>query len=633
MKGWKWRILRDCMSKQNILNTEKKRKESYWEKQAAYFVWTKPWKKIFSGNFDKGDSRWFVGAKLNITENCLDRNLKSGADNTAIIWEPNNPSGKGISLTYKELHEQVCKMANVLNKYKVKKGDFVCLYMPMIPQVVISMLACARVGAVHNVVFTGFSAQSLADRINDSGCKLLITSDIGYRGEKEINFSQEISEVIKLCPTLQNTLIYSRLGGSANSVIGGISLNDELEKASIINTPKIINSEDPLFVLYTSGSTGKPKGIIHSAGAYMVYAYYSFMKVFNYKPGEIFWCTADVGWITGHTYGVYGPLLAHGTIVLFEGIPTYPSPSRYWEIIEKLKVNIFYTAPTVIRSLESFGLSYVNNFKLKSLRLIGSVGEPLNVEAWNWYYHNVGKDKCSVVDTWWQTETGGILISPQETFKAIPGSVGLPLPGIEVALLNEKGEEITNTKDFGYLCLKAPWPGLAKEILNDKKRFFETYLSKFKGYYFSGDMARRDEAGYYYISGRIDDVIKVSGHRLGSAEIENAIDLHPDVVESVVVGYPHPIKGYDLYAFIIMGNKRNDIEELEKEIIEMVIKKIGSIARLGKIQIVKNLPKTRSGKIVRRILRKLVSGGSCEDEDTTTLIDPHVIEDIRKGII
>jgi acetyl-CoA synthetase len=410
-------------------------------------------------------------------------------------------------------------------------------------------------------------------------------------------------------------------------------VNDELKTVSIINTPEVVDTEDPLFVLYTSGSTGKPKGIIHAAGGYMVYALYTFKKVFGYKSGEIFWCTADLGWITGHTYGVYGPLLTGATIVMFEGIPTYPTPSRYWEIIEKYKVNIFYTAPTVIRYLESFGLNYIKEFKLKSLRLIGSVGEPLNVEAWHWYHKNVGKERCKIVDTWWQTETGGIMLSPQKSFKSTPGSVGVPLPGIEVALLDNEGKEITEPKNFGSLCIKKPWPGMSVGILNDKQRFFKTYLSQFKGYYFTGDVARKDENGQYYIYGRIDDVINVSGHRLGSAEIESAINFHPDIVESSVVGYPHAIKGSDLYAFVILRNERLDAEVFKTELSEHVKETIGHIAALGKIQIVKGLPKTRSGKIVRRILRRLVSGDSCEQEDVTTLTDINIITEIKKDLL
>jgi len=606
--------------------------EKFWKKQAESFLWQKTYKKILEGKFEKGTSRWFTGAKLNITENCLDRHLISKSNAIAIFWEPNDPKEKSISFTYGELYKEVCRMANVLKKYNVKKGDCICIYLPMIPQAVISMLACARIGAIHNVVFVGFSAQSLADRINDSDCKILITSDIGYRGKKKIIIKKNVDEALKLCPKVEKVLIFNSDSNFYSPLEKEILLKNELEQASPINIPEIVKSEDPLFVLYTSGSTGKPKGIIHSVGGYMVYAGYTFKKVFGYKEKEIFWCTADFGWITGHTYGVYGPLLEGATIVLYEGVPTYPTPSRYWQIIEKFKVNIFYTAPTVIRYLESFGLSYIKNFKLKSLRLLGSVGEPLNVEAWNWYHKNVGKNKCNIVDTWWQTETGGILISPQENFKSAPGSVGLNMPGIDIAILDNNGKEIKDSKNFGSLCIKKPWPGMSVGILNEKNKFFKTYFSKFKGYYVTGDITKRDKKGNYYIFGRMDDVINVSGHRLGCAEIESAINFHPDVVESSVVACPDLIKGSSIYSFVVMRNERSDIDVFKKELFELVKKTIGNIVQLEKIQIVKNLPKTRSGKIVRRILRKLVSGDSYKDEDLTTLIDLNVIDEIKKGL-
>jgi acetyl-CoA synthetase len=618
------------------LNKKKKKYSPpnlFWKKQAEYYTWYKPYKKISQGKFSDGIVKWFTGAQLNITENCLDRHLKSGDDKTALIWESNNPDEKGITYTYKELYEEVCRISNILKKYKVKKGDFVCIYMPMIPQTIISMLACARIGAVHNVIFAGFSATSLAEKMKDSNCHIIITSDFGYRGNKKIAVKENVDEALKIYTKISKVLVFSRDNNFAPINGNEISLNEELKNVSLENFPEKMNSEDPLFVLYTSGSTGKPKGILHSIGGYMVYAGYSFKKVFGYKTGEVYWCTADLGWITGHTYGVYGPLLLGATIVLFEGVPTYPNPSRYWQIIEKYKVNIFYTAPTVIRSLASYGLDYINKFKLESLRILGSVGEPLNVEAWHWYYNNVGKKRCKIVDTWWQTETGGILISPQNNFISEPCSAGKPLPGIDAIILNEKGGEIKETKTIGYLCIKKSWPGMSIGILNDKNKFFKEYFSKFKGYYLSGDMAMRDQNKCYHIMGRSDDVINVSGHRFGSAEIESAINSHSNIAESSVVSYPHQIKGSGIYAFVILYGERSDVENLKSELIELVKKTIGHIAQLDKIQIVKDLPKTRSGKIVRRILKKMASGESYENEDLTTLINFEVTEEIKNNLL
>ncbi len=599
-----------------------------FDKEARLYVWKKSWKALNKGVFERGTCRWFPGGKLNITENCIDRHLKKQGDSIALIWEPNEPNGShvtGKTYTFAELHHEVCRMANVLKKHGVKKGDYVCIYMPMIPQAAFAMLACARIGAVHNVVFAGFSSQSLADRINDCGAKIVITSDIGYRGAKEIHIKQIVDEALKQCPKVKETLVFERLKKGA--------FERELEKASPVCPPTIVKSEEPLFVLYTSGSTGKPKGLVHGAGGYMVYAGYSFKQVFDYKPKEIFWCTADIGWITGHTYTLYGALLSGVTTLVYEGLPTYPTPSRFWEIIEKYKVNIFYTAPTAIRSLASFGDVYVDKFKLKSLRLIGSVGEPLNVEAYNWYHKHVGKEKCSIVDTWWQTETGGILISPQVDLRQKPGSVGKPLHGIVPVLLDVNGKEIKKADVSGSLCIKAPWPGMAMTILNDHVRFLKTYFGTFKGYYKSGDSAKRDADGYYFVAGRMDDVMNVSGHRLGSAEIENAINFHPDVVESSVISFAHPIKGEGIYAMVILRNERTDRDILQKEIILTVEKVIGPIAKPDKIQIVKDLPKTRSGKIIRRVLRRLVSGDTCESEDLTTLTNPDVIVEIRQGVV
>jgi len=604
----------------------------FWEKQAESFVWQKRWKSVLTGKFEKGEARWFIGARTNITENCLDRHIQKHGKDVAILWEPNNPKDKSISLTYQQLYEEVCRMANVLKKYGVKKGDGVCIYMPMIPEAVVAMLACARIGAVHNVVFAGFSATSLAERMNDSGCRVVVTSDIGYRGEKEVRIKANVEEAVRMCSKVKHVLVFFRHTKHGACEKNEVDVGRELALTSSECRPVPVRAEDSLFVLYTSGSTGKPKGIVHAVGGYMVYAGYTFKKVFGYRPGEIFWCTADLGWITGHTYSVYGPLLNRATILLFEGIPTHPTPSRYWQIIEKHKVNIFYTAPTVIRSLASYGTRFVEKFTLRSLRLIGSVGEPLNAEAWKWYHRFVGKKKCRIVDTWWQTETGGIMISPQARVKSFPGSVGLPMPMIEVRLLNAKGGEIKTSKEFGSLCIKKPWPGMSIGILNNKKRFVRTYFSACKGYYTSGDVAQKDERGQYYVFGRSDDVMNVSGHRLGSAEVESAINTHPDAIESSVVARPHSITGSEMCAFVILQHKRADEDEVCSEIITLVRRTIGPIATLGRVYIVNNLPKTRSGKIVRRILRRLANGDSCDSEDVTTLVDQGVIEELRMNL-
>lgn len=605
--------------------------EVFWVKRAREFVWKKQWRKVLQGKFEKGESRWFIGAKVNITENCLDRHLEKHADEVALIWERNDIAKKGKTYTYRELYEEVCRMANVLIKQNVKKGDHVCIYMPMIPEAVVAMLACARIGAIHNVVFAGFSAQSLADRMKDSNCRIVITSDVGFRGDKMINILRNVEDAVSLCPNVKRIAVFFLKSPPKLVTKGIVSLNKELSRASSSHVSVAVDAGDPLFVLYTSGSTGKPKGIVHAVGGYMVYAGYTFKKVFGYRPGEVFWCTADLGWITGHTYGVYGPLLNHATVVLFEGVPTYPTPSRYWQIIEKYGVNIFYTAPTVIRSLESFGTQFIRKFHLRSLRLIGSVGEPLNSEAWKWYHLNVGKKKCEIVDTWWQTETGGIMLSPQQSFRSGPGSVGRPLPGIEAAILRINGKEIRNGKDFGLLAIKKPWPGMSIGILNDKRRWARTYFAPYNGYYLSGDVARKENRSNYFVFGRSDDVINVSGHRLGSAEIESAINSHPDAIESSVVARPHPITGSEIYAFVILRKGQHDEAAVRKELTAHVKNVIGPIAQIGEIQIVRNLPKTRSGKIVRRILRRIASGESCDNEDMTTLLDPCVIDEIRKN--
>ncbi|MEK7478291.1 MAG: acetate--CoA ligase [Patescibacteria group bacterium] len=628
----------------NLINFKKKYQQDYrsslkhpeefWSKQAKLLTWFKSWKKVLTGNFVRGTSRWFTGAELNITVNCLDRHLPARGGDLALIWEPNLPGAKGLKYTYQELYEKVCRMANVLKKYGVKKGDIVCIYLPMIPEAMIAMLACARLGAVHNVVFAGFSARSLADRINDCGAFLLIASDYGYRGSKVLSIKNIVDEALLSCPQVTTVLLVKKTAKKIPLKTGrDFWLKPAMIKAGKECPATIVRSEDPLFVLYTSGSTGKPKGVVHASGGYMVYADYSFRSVFGYQPGEIYWATADVGWITGHTYVVYGPLLAGATIVMFEGLPTYPSPSRYWAIIDKYQVNIFYTAPTVIRSLESFGPKYVKPYRLKSLRLLGSVGEPLNAEAWHWYQRYVGKGRCPIVDTWWQTETGGILLSPLPvSMQSKPGSVGKPLPGIFPVILDVTGQEITTPNQIGYLCLKKPWPALAITLLNDKKRFLKTYFSTFPGHYFTGDAAKKDQAGCYFIQGRVDDVINVSGYRIGCAEVESAITLHPAVAEASVVAYRHPIKGEGIYAFVVTLREVLQNPNLKEEIREIVRKEIGHIARPDKIQIVRDLPKTRSGKIIRRILRRLAIGETLAGEDLTTLTNPEIIAEIKESL-
>ncbi|MFN5458594.1 MAG: acetate--CoA ligase [Bacteroidota bacterium] len=607
--------------------------ETFWNHVAENFFWRKKWDKVLDWSFSDYSVKWFLNAELNITENCLDCHLEKYSNKPAIIWEPNDPNEKGKTLTYKELFEEVCRFANVLKNNGVKKGDRVCIYLPMIPELAISVLACARIGAIHSVVFGGFSFSSLADRIHDADCSLVVTSDGGFRGAKDIPLKSVVDQALETCPSVKKVLVVKRTGIEVKMKADrDVWLSEELKKVNSTCLAEVMNSEDMLFILYTSGSTGKPKGVVHTTGGYMVYTAYTFQNVFQPKENDIYWCTADIGWITGHSYLVYGPLLNGATTLMFEGIPTYPDAGRFWQVIDKYKVNIFYTAPTAIRSLEALGLDYVKPYKLDSLRVLGTVGEPINEEAWNWYDKNIGKGKCPIVDTWWQTETGGIMISPLAGItKTKPGFATLPLPGVQPVIVDEKGNELHGNGVEGRLCFKFPWPSIIRTTYNNHERCKETYFSTFKNYYFTGDGCRRDEDGYYRITGRVDDVIKVSGHLLGTAEIENAINQHPDIVESAVVGFPHEIKGWGIYAFVINDKNRNDTEQLKKEIVESVNKHMGPIAKPDKIQIVAGLPKTRSGKIMRRILRKVAEGDLTSLGDTSTLLDPSVVDEIIKG--
>ncbi|MES2286870.1 MAG: acetate--CoA ligase [Bacteroidota bacterium] len=609
--------------------------EAFWAEQAEQFTWHKKWDKVLEWNFDEPAINWFSGGKLNITENCLDRHLEKRGDQIAIIAEPNNPNEEARKISYKELHREVCRFANVLKNNGAKKGDRICIYMPMVPELAIAVLACARIGAIHSVVFGGFSFKSLSDRIHDADCNIVITADGGFRGVKDISLKSTVDEALETCPSVKKVIVLKHTKIEVTMKEGrDVWWNEEIKNVSNDCPAEIMDAEDMLFILYTSGSTGKPKGVVHTTAGYMIFVDYTFRNVFQYNDGDIFWCTADVGWITGHSYLIYGPLLAGATTLMFEGIPTYPDAGRFWNVIDKHKVNIFYTAPTAIRSLEAMGLDFVKPYKLDSLRVLGSVGEPINEEAWNWYNENIGKKKCPIVDTYWQTETGGIMISALAGItKTKPGFATLPLPGIQPVLVDEKGNELIGNGVDGRLCFKFPWPGIIRTTYGDHKRCKETYFDIYKGYYFTGDGSRRDEDGYYRITGRVDDVIKVSGHLLGTAEIENAINEHPDIVESAVVGFPHDIKGWGIYAFVICDHQRTDIDSLKKEIIQTVTKFMGPIAKPDKIQIVKGLPKTRSGKIMRRILRKIAENDLANLGDTSTLLDPSVVDEIKEGVL
>jgi acetyl-CoA synthetase len=609
--------------------------EAFWAEKAEYFTWKKKWDKVLEWNFTEPDVKWFIGGKLNITENCLDRHLEKKGDQVAFIWEPNDLREAVRKITYKELHAEVCRFANVLKKNGVKKGDRVCIYMPMVPEAVIAMLATARIGAIHSVVFGGFSANSLAGRIQDSDCRIVITSDGAFRGDKTIPMKATVDEALQECPSVEKVIVLKRTGTKVTMQSSrDVWWHEEIKDSSAVCAAEEMDSEDMLFILYTSGSTGKPKGVVHTCAGYMLFICYSFENVFQYNPGDLYWCTADVGWVTGHSYITYGPLLAGASSILFEGIPTWPDAGRFWQVIDKHKVNIFYTAPTAIRSLEAAGLDYVKPYKLDSLRVLGSVGEPINEEAWHWYNKNIGKEKCPIVDTWWQTETGGILISPLANItKTKPSFATLPLPGVQPLLVDEKGKEIEGNGVEGNLCIKFPWPSIIRTTYGDHERCRQNYFATYRNLYFTGDGCKRDEDGYYRITGRVDDVINVSGHRIGTAEVESAINMHPDVVESAVVGYPHDIKGQGIYAYVICTSKDKNREMLRKEILAEVTKIIGPIAKPDKIQVVSGLPKTRSGKIMRRILRKVAEGELSNLGDTSTLLDPGVVEEIKQGAI
>jgi acetyl-CoA synthetase len=609
--------------------------EGFWADKAAAFTWRKKWDNVLEWNFEQPDVRWFGGGQLNITENCLDRHLAQRGEQVAFYWEPNDPSEAGKTYTYNQLHAEVCRFANVLKTKGVKKGDRVCIYMPMIPELAVSVLACARIGAIHSVVFAGFSANALAGRIQDCDCVLVITSDGAYRGAKAIPVKEVVDEALLTCPSVKTSIVYKRTGTAVTMQPGrDCWWHDEMVNAAATCEAETMESEDLLFILYTSGSTGKPKGVVHTCGGYMVYTDYTFRNVFQYTEKEIFWCTADIGWITGHSYIVYGPLLAGATSVMFEGVPTFPDAGRFWQVIDKYKVNIFYTAPTAIRALEAAGLDFVTPYKLDSLRVLGSVGEPINVEAWEWYHENIGKGRCPIVDTWWQTETGGILISPIAGItKTKPGFATLPLPGVQPVLVDDKGNILEGNGVEGNLCIRFPWPSIIRTTYGDHERCRLNYFATYNGLYFTGDGCRRDEDGYYRITGRVDDVINVSGHRIGTAEVESAINMHGEVVESAVVGYPHDIKGQGIYAFVISTNPDADIEVIRKDILAEVTKVIGPIAKPDKIQVVRGLPKTRSGKIMRRILRKIAEGETGNLGDTSTLLDPSVVDEIVAGAI
>ncbi len=612
--------------------------EAFWEEIAEeHFVWRKRWNNVLSWDFSKPEVKWFEGAQLNITENCLDRHLPTRGNKTAILFEPNDPKEEAEHITYHQLHERVCRMANVLLEKGIKKGDRVCIYLPMIPELAVSVLACARIGAIHSVVFAGFSANALSTRINDSDCKMVITSDGSFRGAKTIDLKGIVDKALEDCPGVNAVLVAKRI----NSTIAMKEGRDEwlqplLDAAYADHVAEIMNAEDPLFILYTSGSTGKPKGMVHTTAGYMVYTAYTFKNVFQYKEQDVYWCTADIGWITGHSYIVYGPLANGATTVMFEGVPSYPDFGRFWEVVQKHKVTQFYTAPTAIRALAKENLDFVEKYDLSSLKVLGSVGEPINEEAWHWYNNNVGKKNSPIVDTWWQTETGGIMITPiPYVTPTTPTYATLPFIGIQPALMDEHTQEIKGNQVDGRLCIKFPWPSMARTIWGNHERYRETYFSAYENMYFTGDGALRDAVGYYRITGRVDDVIIVSGHNLGTAPIEDSINEHPAVAESAIVGFPHDVKGNALYGYVILkeiGEDRNR-DNLRKEINQQITEQIGPIAKLDKIQFVPGLPKTRSGKIMRRILRKIASKDTSNLGDTSTLLNPEVVKEIMDNAL
>jgi acetyl-CoA synthetase len=608
--------------------------EVFWATIAKEnFTWKRPWTQVLDWDFSIPNVSWFKGAQLNITENCIDRHLIINGNKTAILFEPNNPNDPSEAISYKELHKRVNQFANVLKSKGIQKGDRVCIYLPMIPELAISVLACARIGAIHSVVFAGFSASALSTRINDCDCKMVITSDGGFRGAKTINLKSIVDSALMDCNGIESVLVAKRIHSDITMVRGrDFWLEPLLEKASDECEATVMDAEDPLFILYTSGSTGQPKGMVHTTAGYMVYAAYTFKNIFQYQPKDVYWCTADIGWITGHSYIVYGPLLNGATTLMFEGVPSYPDYGRFWSIVEKHKVSQFYTAPTAIRALAKEGLDAVTPYDLSSLKILGTVGEPINEEAWHWYNDHIGKNKCPIVDTWWQTETGGIMISPiPNSFEGKPAFATLPFMGIQPALMDENGNEIKGNSVEGRLCIKFPWPSMARTIWGNHQRYKETYFSAYDQKYFTGDGALRDENGHYRITGRVDDVIIVSGHNLGTAPIEDAINEHPNVAESAIVGYPHAIKGSALYGFVTLKNSHDLTDTLKTEINELISKQIGPIAKLDKIQFTSGLPKTRSGKIMRRILRKIASQDTSNLGDISTLLNPEVVDTIMKN--
>ena len=608
--------------------------ESFWESIAKeHFIWKKPWNNVLSWDFQKPEIRWFDGAELNITENCIDRHLNSKASQTAILFEPNDPNEQAQHISYAELSEQVNKMSNVLKSQGVGKGDRVCIYLPMIPELAYTVLACARIGAIHSVVFAGFSASALSSRINDCDAKIVVTADGSFRGAKTIDLKAIVDKALEESPQVETVLVAERIHNGTSLKEGRDQyLKPLVDSASADCEAESMQAEDPLFILYTSGSTGKPKGMVHSCGGYMVYTAHTFKNIFQYQEGEVYWCTADIGWITGHSYILYGPLANGATTLMFEGVPSYPDFGRFWQIVEKHKVNQFYTAPTAIRALAKESIEHVNASDLSSLKVLGSVGEPINEEAWNWYNEQIGKKKSPIVDTWWQTETGGILISPiPYVTPTTPTYATLPFLGVQPALMDADSNEISGNSVEGSLCIKFPWPSIARTIWGDHKRYKETYFTAFPGCYFTGDGASRNEVGYYRITGRVDDVIIVSGHNLGTAPIEDAINEHDEVAESAIVGVPHPIKGNALFGYVILKNQTQDadFDFLQKDINRLITEKIGPIAKLDTIVFVPGLPKTRSGKIMRRILRKIAAKDVSNLGDTSTLLNPEIVAQIR----
>jgi len=608
--------------------------EEFWATIAKEnFTWKRPWNKVLDWDFSIPKVSWFEGAQLNITENCIDRHLEKKGNKTAILFEPNNPKDPSEAISYKELHKRVNQFANVLKSKGIQKGDRVCIYLPMIPELAISVLACARIGAIHSVVFAGFSASALSTRINDCDCKMVITTDGGYRGAKTIDLKSIVDTALLDCTGIESVLVAKRIHSDITMVSErDFWLQPLLDAASQECEATVMDAEDPLFILYTSGSTGQPKGMVHTTAGYMVYAAYTFKNIFQYEPNDVYWCTADIGWITGHSYIVYGPLLNGATTLMFEGVPSYPDYGRFWSIVEKHKVTQFYTAPTAIRALAKEGLEVVKPYDLSSLKILGTVGEPINEEAWHWYNEHIGKKKCPIVDTWWQTETGGIMISPiPNSFEGKPTFATLPFIGIQPALMDENGIELEGNSVEGRLCIKFPWPSMARTIWGNHQRYKETYFSAYDQKYFTGDGALRDENGHYRITGRVDDVIIVSGHNLGTAPIEDAVDEHPNVVECAIVGYPHDIKGSALYGYVTLFDEEDANDTLKAEINQLISKQIGPIAKLDKIQFTSGLPKTRSGKIMRRILRKIASKDTSNLGDISTLLNPEVVETIMKN--